>query len=359
MEEQNIYEKLAEHLDRLPAGFPRTPTGVEMMILKRLFSPEEAEYACMLTLKPESPQEIASRSGLEPEKTTDILEEMARKGLIFRIRKGNEVRYMAAQFMIGIWEYHVNNLSPELISDLREYIPYFFQNLMNLKTPQLRVIPTLSAVTAVQTIMPYEEAKKLIEEQQLIVAAPCICRKEHTITGEGCDRPLESCLVFGLGAQYYLDNGLGRAITVDEALRILEEAEKDGRVIQPSNSQKIANICTCCGCCCQILKNLKKLDKPAYYVVSRYLADVDENSCVLCGTCVDRCQMGAPSPGDEYVIIDKDRCIGCGLCVTTCPGEAITLKEKPKDMQKDVPNTFMETYKQILQERLALSGHTI
>ena len=42
-EENTIYEALAAHLDRLPAGFPRTPGGVEMRILRRLFTPEEAK----------------------------------------------------------------------------------------------------------------------------------------------------------------------------------------------------------------------------------------------------------------------------------------------------------------------------
>jgi len=41
----NVYDDLAAHLDRLPAGFPRTPTGVELRILKRLFTPEEAALA--------------------------------------------------------------------------------------------------------------------------------------------------------------------------------------------------------------------------------------------------------------------------------------------------------------------------
>ena len=32
-----VYEKLADHLDRLPEGYPRTPTGIEIRILRRLF----------------------------------------------------------------------------------------------------------------------------------------------------------------------------------------------------------------------------------------------------------------------------------------------------------------------------------
>jgi hypothetical protein len=41
----DVYEALREHLDSLPAGFPATESGVEIRILKRLFSPEEAELA--------------------------------------------------------------------------------------------------------------------------------------------------------------------------------------------------------------------------------------------------------------------------------------------------------------------------
>ncbi|MBW1770343.1 MAG: 4Fe-4S ferredoxin, partial [Deltaproteobacteria bacterium] len=41
----DIFKKLAEHLDKLPGGFPSTETGVELRILRRLFTPEEAEFA--------------------------------------------------------------------------------------------------------------------------------------------------------------------------------------------------------------------------------------------------------------------------------------------------------------------------
>ena len=37
--EEEIYKKLAKHLDNLPGGFPPTESGVELRILKRLFTP--------------------------------------------------------------------------------------------------------------------------------------------------------------------------------------------------------------------------------------------------------------------------------------------------------------------------------
>ncbi|MCE5244353.1 MAG: 4Fe-4S ferredoxin, partial [Desulfobacteraceae bacterium] len=117
-DDRPLYENLAAHLDRLPAGFPRTPSGVEIRILRRLFSQEEAALAPLLDMKPELPEEIAGRAGLAVEELAPRLETMSRRGLIYRVRLAGRDRYMAAQFLIGIWEFHVNDLDPDLIRDM-------------------------------------------------------------------------------------------------------------------------------------------------------------------------------------------------------------------------------------------------
>ncbi|MHC1745120.1 MAG: hypothetical protein AB9873_19115 [Syntrophobacteraceae bacterium] len=162
-----LYKSLAEHLNKMPAGFPSTPGGVELRILRRLFTPEEAELAQLLTLRPERPEGIAARCAKDPLELGAKLELMARKGLIFRIRKGDEIRYMAAQFVIGIWEYHVNDLDPELIRDVNEYLPYFFHPEQRGSTPQLRTIPISRALPSEQVVMPYERAREIIDEQEI------------------------------------------------------------------------------------------------------------------------------------------------------------------------------------------------
>jgi len=55
------YRKLQQHLDRLPVGFPETESGVEIRILKYLFTPEEAEIAIFLNLLPEKLHKINNR----------------------------------------------------------------------------------------------------------------------------------------------------------------------------------------------------------------------------------------------------------------------------------------------------------
>jgi len=184
-EHSEIYEKLAQHLSRHPEGFPRTETGVEIRILRRLFTPEEAAFAPFLILMPETPAAVAARNGLDPLDTARRLEEMSRKGLIFRIGKGAEFRYNTAPFAIGIWEYHVNDLDPEFIRDVNEYVPEFFKQSTQINNPQIRTIPVSRALKVEQAIMPYEEARSIIAGKNKIVVAPCICRRERKIMGSG------------------------------------------------------------------------------------------------------------------------------------------------------------------------------
>lgn len=335
---EDIYKKLARHLDNLPGGFPPTNSGVELRILKRMFTPEEARLAVKLTLIPEEARVIAYRAKISREEAEQRLEEMAKKGLILRIvpKKGPSL-YMAAQYVVGIWEYHVNDLDPELIRDMNEYIPTLFKADVWKKAPQLRTIPVGRSLVPQLKTMPYEMAEDMVREQKKMLVAPCICRREHRMVGKGCDKPDESCLVFGVGADYYQRNGLGRLIDLQEVLDILKKADKAGLVLQPTNAQRIVNICCCCGCCCQVLKNMKLHPRPAEIVSTPFIAEADPETCKGCGVCVKRCQMDALRIEDEKVVLNPDKCIGCGLCVTTCPTKSLTLVRKPESEQPKVP----------------------
>ena len=347
----DVYENLAQHLDNLPAGYPRTESGVEMRILKRLFSPEEAEIAAKLTMVPEPVAGIAQRIDMDATALAEMLAAMAKKGLIFRISKGKHLLYSASQFVVGIWEYHLNDLDEELIRDVNEYMPDLMnKSWLHAKTKQLRVVPVAKSVSADMAVMPFEAAEQIINRQSKIVVADCICRKEQTMIGKGCDKPMEACLTFGAGAYYYEQNGLGRTIDKAEAIELVKQGVEAGLVLQPGNQQKSMNICMCCGCCCGVLKNLKTLDKPAQVVHTNYYAEVDADACTGCEACVERCQMDAIAV-DEIAAIDRDGCIGCGLCVTDCPAEAMLLKQKDAQDHYIPPKNVFETYMNMAQER--------
>ncbi|HDZ89790.1 MAG: 4Fe-4S binding protein [Deltaproteobacteria bacterium] len=348
---EEVYKALREHLDSLPGGFPPTDSGVELRILKRLFSPEQAELARHLITRPEPAARIAERAAMREEDIAPLLEEMARKGLIFSIENGERPpAYMAAQFVVGIWEYHVNDLDEDFVKDMDEYMPVLAREAFD-PVPPLRTIPVGRSIDSEIEILPHEMAEDLVRQQNKFLVAPCICRREHQIKGDGCDKLMEACLVFGWGADYYERNGLGRIITLEETLEILRKADQEGLVLQPGNTREIVNICCCCGDCCQILINLKRHPAPAAMASASFVARIDPEICIACETCLDRCQMEALHMEDEHAVLNKDRCIGCGLCVSTCPSGALTLERKPQEEQPEIPRNQMEAFTLRLKAR--------
>jgi ferredoxin len=147
----------------------------------------------------------------------------------------------------------------------------------------------------------------------------------------------------------YIDQGWGREISREELIEIINKSEQEGLVLQPSNSEKIYFVCSCCGCCCGFLRGKGSLPKPVEFFTTNFHSQVDHGLCSQCGTCVDLCQMKALSFEDDLLSINLDRCIGCGVCVANCPEEAITLVKREKEFVP--PATMEDTYASIMSNR--------
>ncbi len=65
---KDIYHRLREKLDDIASGFPATESGVEIQLLKRLFTTEEA--ALFLKLSPMIP--LLRKSRLDRPRQTDV-----------------------------------------------------------------------------------------------------------------------------------------------------------------------------------------------------------------------------------------------------------------------------------------------
>jgi ferredoxin len=351
----DVYQRLAKFLDNLPGGFPPTESGVELRILRRLFAPDEAELAMHLSLIPEEPRVIALRAGIPVDEVARRLAEMEKKGLVYAVvQEGRPPLYMATQYVIGVYEFQVGKLTPELVRDFEQYkvesSPAFIDNWR--KTPQLRVIPVGESIPVHLDVMSYEQAEALVAAQNRFAVAPCICRQEQQVAGHQCEKPLETCLSMGMAADYYVRNGMARTITREDAIGLIRLADESGLVLQPGNSKDADFMCMCCGCCCGVLTQAKRHPRPASVLSSPFHAWVDAGTCDGCGTCTTRCQMDAIRLGDDlFAAVDLDRCIGCGLCVSTCPTDSVRLIRKPEDEQPYVPRDIVETTIRLGQAR--------
>jgi NAD-dependent dihydropyrimidine dehydrogenase PreA subunit len=341
----------------MSTGYPSTETGIEIEILKSIFSQKEAELFLDLTPFPETPEAAAERLGRAAEELGTRMEDMAQKGQLMRVRTQDKVRYSTVPFVPGIMEFQVKRLAKDrdLARKVEEYGPQgFIRTLQSLKTPHQRAIPVNTNLVVEWPVAPYEDAMAIVRSHERVAVAPCVCRQLSMQTRpkqNHCEKPLETCLLFDRTADYYIENRLGRMITPAEAGEILKKGEEAGLVIQPLNSQDVAGMCSCCGDCCGMLMSLKLQPKPAEAVHSNYYAEVDPEECSACETCLGRCQMEAVEVTDDAAAVLRDRCIGCGLCVTTCPTKAIKLVKKPEDQLYVPPATHMDLFIEMAKER--------
>jgi len=192
-------------------------------------------------------------------------------------------------------------------------------------------------VPDLEQVIPYVRARSIIlENPDHIVALDCPCRKY----AENPCLPMDVCLIVGEPFASFIREHHGesaRWISQEEAVKILEEEDARGHVhhafFKDAMLGRFYAICNCCECCCGAMRAHK--NGTPMLVSSGYLAQVDADLCIGCGTCEEYCQFGALSIGpDEYMVVDVQKCMGCAVCQDKCSEEAILIREAP---EKGIP----------------------
>jgi electron transport complex protein RnfB len=360
-----VYRNLQEHLDHMPVGFPATESGVELRLLQRLFTLEEAEIALNLSALPEPLERIYKRvkeTGITKEKLEKTLDHLVEKGAILggpALSKGRKGKYYSkAQLAIGMFEFQVDRITKEFAEDFYQYGREAFGNeFFGHKTLQMRTIPVNQSITPEHHVALYDDARALVNNSEGPFALiNCICRQAKDKLGDPCKQTdaRDTCLVMKDFADTLINDGRGRALSKEEAIAHLDRAEREGLVLQPENSRDPIFICSCCGCCCALLSAVKQYPRPVELYHTNYQAQVDQALCTGCETCVNRCQMDAVSVTNGVSSVNLERCIGCGLCTTTCEAGAITLVKKTKEIKP--PKDHDALYKKIMMQKLGPVG---
>jgi len=358
--EADIYRKLQQHLDTLPIGYPATESGVEIRILKFLFSPKEAEIAINMRFIPEPIKKIFRRVkklGITLEQLEKLLDSMFNKGGIRRalLKKDDgtdEILYQNTPLAVGMYEYQVNRITKEFYEDFEQYMDEAFRDeVTSTKINQLRTIPVEKSISPNHNVANYDELRNIFEDAKQIAVSACICHKGNQLLDKSCNSMLERCFTVNSSASNSVNRGYGHFITKDEAFSIIEQAQAEGLVIQPGNAKQPSYICCCCSCC-DLLTNLKKLDRPWELITSNFYAEVDSDLCIGCETCIERCIMDAIQITNNVAIVDKLLCIGCGNCTVTCPEKAVILQQK--ETESIPPETTQHLFLKIMDKRAEL-----
>lgn len=340
----DIYKRLAKKLDGLPHGFPATKSGVELRILRKIFSAEDAEFAVKLKPLPETADQIAHRLHRPAELVQAILDQMAANGQIGSFKIKGKKNYALMPFVVGIYEFQLNRLDKELADLVEEYMPDLMKVVGGYKPAVARVIPVNKSVDAKLEILPYEDLRKIISQSRSFMINECICRKEKALEGQPCHHTKETCMAFTREESAFDDfRYAGRVISQEEALRILDETEREGLIHATYNIQQDPMfVCNCCSCCCGFIRSIKEFHVPYVLTRSNFVASIDAETCDGCGICAnERCPMGAIEPSNGNYAVEGDRCIGCGVCTPACPTDSIRLVRRADEEQTLPPKNIM------------------
>lgn len=172
-------------------------------------------------------------------------------------------------------------------------------------------------------VLPLGEAVSYLRRtEEPVYLTDCECRLFYG----NCDRPVHTCLSLGCAPNSPGDRGTAQLVSKDEAVKIVETAERDGLM----HTLSAMGICNCCGDCCCMFQSQKRMGCFGVWPVSEKRIRMDRTACIGCGTCLSRCHMGVFSLDSETgaALADPRTCVGCGICVSTCPVGALALEDR-------------------------------
>lgn len=357
------YEKIAKKMG--------TPWSDEMgKILKALYSPGEAEILVLFNgpyLDRFTVQKIAKKLKRPIDEIEPILKEMARTQRVFSATINNETTYSMFPLIPGLFELYFSNHERALKEEkevleifTEEYEKYYNEgyiaNTLSSSYPFMRVFLDHEAIDDTVSrgkgklikinqeveqlknkILPFEQVKNLVEKSRRVSVMDCACRTHMKLHNDGVpvnDYPFNVCMMFNVFADYCIENGFGRELTIDEALKSLTAAAKAGLVHTTQNvTEKTTFICNCDRDCCVMLRGIRQFNDPNLVATSNFLPEYEKSNCIFCLKCAELCPMQVIELKDEdsedkRISININRCIGCGVCAFNCPEEALTMVKR-------------------------------
>lgn len=287
----------------------------------------------------ETPEKMAKRMGEDQAYLEEILPIMDEKGQIIAYKSRSGTKYGLMLFVVGIYEEQLDRMDAEFAAIMEEYFEVCgYTDLFGTEPEIFKVVPVNQAISSEMQVFPYQQASEIIGNAKSWGVRECICKKQQELLDKGCNYSKNVCLTFSSREGTYDETTTSKAITKQEALDLLLAAEEEGLVHSTMNVQEGHNyICNCCTCCCGVLRSMKEYKQPHAFVNSDYTMQVDEEECIGCAECEDRCQFDAISI-DGVSVVDAELCVGCGVCAIACEEGALTLvprkgvKKPPKNM---------------------------
>ena len=289
----------------------------EYWILDKVLTKRQVKF--LLNFKklrtPYSIPELAEMNHMSIEKTTKMVERLRWIGIIEQTRSkdaDHHKQYELPIFVPGSAEFmmmqnKVTDKFPEMATFFNLMTQLPLAGVTQMVPPGgggigMHVIPVEKAIEMENQSISIEHISHWLDRYDKFGISECSCRKQQAMRGEGSGQIRgDYCLGVGDMAEYMDDRGIGHYITKEEALEVLERAERHGYVHQITNidgEKKIVAICNCAPGVCNALRTSQLYNTPNMSA-SAYRAKVEKDKCVACGKCVEVCPVGAAKLGQK------------------------------------------------------------
>ncbi|MBR5410922.1 MAG: FAD-dependent oxidoreductase [Clostridia bacterium] len=319
-EKAKLVKKLAVMItDSIPRKLPGAlkENHMDFWILDRLLTKDEVKF--MLSFKKRrvglTTKELAERNGMSEEEAQKVIDHLLWIGIIEQNRDNPDqhIQYWVPKWVVGSGEYMVEHptltdTNPE-VATMFNLAPQEPLELAAKLVPPggagigMHVIPVEKAIDPKIESVSVEHLSHWLNKYDKFCKMVCACRKAQRVRGEGVG-DIEGKMCIGLGdiAEFLVETGKdAEYITREEALEIIERAERKGYVHQITNldgPDRIVGLCNCSAGSCYGLRTSQLFNTPNMSR-SAYRAHVDTEKCVACGKCVEVCPAGAAKLGQK------------------------------------------------------------
>lgn len=359
-----LYVRLRNRFNRIGIGVGSqitSETGAAWASVMRNWSEEEAQaYLAAPLFKLFTVQDYASLTGTTREDAEEMLDQLASHSLISCFARAGVKQYYVLAPLWGMWEFNMDIFDADWCNEFNASLGAdFAMGAVQSVRPLCAIVPASPEVVDGE-MAPYTDWHETLAQNELFALSPCQCRLEKTVTGTNvCDEAhahrTETCISVGEIAQFFIDRGIGRQISRDEAEASIQESVDCGLVVEQLFSKRSEVICNCHGDCCKLLTTYVALGGAGNMMenISAYNLQYDRDACVGCGACVSRCPMFAIALTDEGKCEMNRQCVRCGQCALVCPVSARSLKAKPTEELVELPEDMFDDYKQFSELRMA------
>ncbi|MFX0072495.1 MAG: hypothetical protein ACFFAO_15530, partial [Candidatus Hermodarchaeota archaeon] len=248
---EKMWQKVAKIIVKA-SGNPLFQANDTMVkLFKTLLNEEQAKFLLNFRNPRLTFAKLKEKTGMEDEDLMVMLNSIMDEGIILDMPNDDTgiIEYRLLSPIPDTFEYSLVKKGTEekrkklakiydkIFEEARELTQKNYETLLPIFKKEMpafsRILPIDEELVIPQEeTMPFYEASKIIDKNNIISLSQCPCKFERELLGDPCKATTDQFRCFHLGelGRYFIEHGFGKPVSKEEAKKILLEAEKDGLV---------------------------------------------------------------------------------------------------------------------------------